>query len=129
MKTPIGYGAILRCDIVTVVDTEADLTFKDRCDERFYTGSISSLVRIQARNAGWARVKTKLIKWPGLPPQADHKKVDVCPRHAALVMTPEELKAIRQAAKEKAKAERETRRAAQPKSPRGSRQPAEPNST
>lgn len=112
MKESIRHGGVLRCDMVKVVETKDDLVFKNECSERFVTYSVSSLVRAQAANADWARVKVKLVKWPGNPPASDNKKVDLCPKHSALVMSESELKAKREADKTKRKEEREAKKKA-----------------
>lgn len=126
MKESIRHGGVLRCDMVKVVETKDDIVFKNECSERFVTYSVSSLVRAQAANADWARVKVKLVKWPGNPPASDNKKVDLCPKHSALVMSSEsELKAKREADKTKRKEEREAKKKAakeaRPKKPRAPR--------
>lgn len=108
MKTSIRYGAVLKCDMVTV--TGGGTMHRHQCDEKFVSYSVSSMVREQAASAKppWVRTKTGRVKWPGEPPMADAKKVDLCPKHGKLVMTDEEVKA----AKEKRKAERKAERAA-----------------
>src|SRR5512147_2323009 len=106
MKTSIRYGAVLKCDMVTV--TGGGTMHRHQCDEKFISYSVSSMVREQAAEADWAREKVGRVKWPGEPPMADAKKVDLCPKHAKLVMTDEEHKA----AKEKRRAERKAERAA-----------------
>jgi len=103
MKSLIKYGGILRCDMVTVTK---DQDFKKPCQEIFVTYSLSNLVRAQAANADWSRVKARLVKWPGTPPVADAKKVDLCPKHSAQVMTVAELKAYKLQLKEQKKAEK-----------------------
>jgi hypothetical protein len=107
MKSTIRHGAVLKCDMVTVSKDGTKHTHK--CKEpSFISYSVSSFVREQAANVGWVRPKVGRVKWPGQPPMADAKKVDLCPEHAALVMSDEEAKA----AKEKRKAERKAERAA-----------------
>jgi len=106
MKESIRHGGVVRCDMVKVVETKNDIVFKNECGERFVSYSVSSLVRAQAANADWARVKVKLVKWPGNPPAGDNKKVDLCPKHGALVMTTDELNARKLKLKEERKAEK-----------------------
>jgi len=105
VKLPIKHGGCVRCEMVTVVETKNDIVFKKACGESFVTYSVSRLVRAQAANAGWTRPKVKLVKWPGNPPAGDNKKVDLCPKHGALVMTLEEYKAHKLELKEKRRAE------------------------
>jgi hypothetical protein len=83
---------------------------------------VASLVRAQAANADWARVKVKLVRWPGNPPAKDSKKVDLCPKHSALVMTTDELKAHKLKHKEQRKAEKLAAKKNKPKKPRKPRQ-------
>jgi sRNA-binding protein len=108
MKSSIKHGAILRCDMVFV---DAEDNFKNECRESFVTYSVSSIVREQAVNADWARPKAGRVKWPGNPPCANAKKVDLCPAHAALIMSDAEVKQARTEAKAKRKAERELAKA------------------
>lgn len=115
MKSSIKHGGVVRCDMVTVRETKDDMIFEHDCSERFVTYSMSSFARKQAAEAGWARVKVKLVTWPGLPPMDDNKLTDLCPEHAKLVITLEEYKAKRKAAREAKKAEA---KAAKPKKPR-----------
>jgi hypothetical protein len=122
MKSTIKHGAIVRCDLVTVVETETEVVFRNQCSEKFVTYSVSRLVRQQASDRKWLRVKAKLVRWPGQPPIADGKKVDVCPKHAKLVMTEDDHKAKKKAAKEKAAA-------AKPKAPRKKLAKAEATAT
>jgi hypothetical protein len=107
--------------MVKVVETKNDIVFRDECSERFVTYSVASRARAQAANADWARVKVKLVKWPGNPPASDSKKVDLCPKHSALVMTTDELKARKLKLKEQRKAEPK-----KPRKPRKKGSPASP---
>ena len=120
MKESIRHGGVVRCDMVKVVETKKTIAFKGECEERFISYSVSSLVRAQAANADWARVKVKLVKWPGNPPAGDNKKVDLCPKHSALVMTHEEHKAHKLKLKEQRKAEKLAKKS-KPKKPRKQR--------
>jgi hypothetical protein len=122
MKESIRHGGVVRCDMVKVVETKKTIAFKGECEERFISYSVSSLVRAQAANADWARVKVKLVKWPGNPPAGDNKKVDLCPKHSALVMTTDELKAHKLKRKEQRKAEKLVAKKNKPKKPRKPRQ-------
>ena len=117
MKESIRHGGVVRCDMVKVVETKKTIAFKGECEERFISYSVSSLVRAQAANADWARVKVKLVKWPGNPPAGDNKKVDLCPKHSALVMTTDELKAHKLKLKEQRLAAKKN----EPKKPRKQR--------
>jgi hypothetical protein len=120
MKESIRHGGIVRCDMVKVIETKDDIVFRNECDERFISYSVASLVRAQAANADWARVKVKLVKWPGNPPAGGSKKVDLCPKHSALVMTTAELKARKLKLKEERKAEKLAKKS-KPKKPRKQR--------
>lgn len=111
MKSTFRAMTIVKCDIVKVTDTPTEIIESEQCQSKFYTGSISAMARGQAKNEKWQRPKVKHVRWPGLPPKADNKRVDVCPDHAELVMTPEEYK-------EKKKAERAAAKAAAPKKKR-----------
>jgi hypothetical protein len=87
------------------------VTYRDECDEAFISYSVSSIVREQAKSAGWDRPKAGRVKWPGSPPCENAKKVDLCPKHAKLVMTDAELKAAKEARKAERKVARELARA------------------
>jgi len=117
MKESIRHGGVVRCDMAFV---DGEQNFKNECSERFVTYSVASLARSQAANADWERVKVKLVKWPGNPPAGDNKKVDLCPKHSALVMTTDELKAHKLKRKEQRKAEKLAKKNA-PKKPRKQR--------
>jgi hypothetical protein len=80
MKESIRHGGVLRCDMVKVVETKNAIVFKNECEERFVSYSVSSLVRAQAANADWARVKVK---------------VDLCPTCSALVMSAEDHRKLK----------------------------------
>ncbi len=104
MKSSIRHGGKVCCDMVFV---DRDENWKNECRETFVSYSVSSIVRIQAANAGWSRVKAKFVKWPGLPPMGPGKRADLCPDHGKLVMTDEEYKKSKDEAKAKKKAERD----------------------
>lgn len=109
MKSSIKHGAIVRCDMVFV---DAEDEWKNPCDEPpFISYSVASIVREQAKNADWSRPKAGRVKWPGNPPCANAKKVDLCPKHSALIMTDDEVKQAKIDAKAKRKAEREQAKA------------------
>lgn len=114
MKESIRHGGVVRCDMVFV---DREQNFKNECNERFVTYSVARLARAQAAVADWSRVKVKLVKWPGNPPAGDNKKVDLCPKHSALVMTPEEHEAHKLKLKEQRKAEKIAKQS-EPKKPR-----------
>jgi hypothetical protein len=114
MKESIRHGGVVRCDMAFV---DGEQNFKNECSERFVTYSVASRARAQAANADWARAKVKLVKWPGNPPAGDNKKVDLCPKHSALVMATEEYKAHKLKLKEQRKAEKLAKKNA-PKKPR-----------
>jgi len=117
MKESIKHGGVVRCDMVFV---DGEQNFKNECRERFVTYSVASLAREQARRQDWVRVKVKLVKWPGNLPAGDNKKVDLCPKHSALVMPHEEHKAHKLKLKEQRKAEKLAKKNA-PKKPRKQR--------
>jgi hypothetical protein len=112
VKTRSRYSSIIRCDIVTVIDTPTDVLYEDKCDKMFHTNSVTSVAREQAAGSGWQRVPVGRVRWPGDPPAADAKKVDVCPEHRGLVITKEEAATARKErkAKEKADAKAEKKR-------------------
>jgi hypothetical protein len=107
MKSSIKHGGLVSCDMVHVHDDE----FTDECEQRFISYSVSAIVRAQALNAGWDRVAAGHVKWPGEPPCANGKKVDLCPLHAHLVMTEAEYQAKRKAERAQMKAEKAADRA------------------
>jgi len=84
-RIKIRHGGVVKCDMVTVTETESDVFFENECEERFTTYSLLSRARKQAKEAGWVRKKVARVAWPGLPPAADAKKVDLCPAHALCV--------------------------------------------
>jgi hypothetical protein len=110
MKSSIKHGGIVRCDMVFV---DAEENFKNECQEAFVSYSVASIVREQARSANppWSRPKAGRVKWPGNPPCANAKMVDLCPTHSALIMTDEEVKQAKIEAKAKRKADRELAKA------------------
>jgi hypothetical protein len=77
----------------------------------FISYSVSSFIREQAINVGWVRPKVGRVKWPGQPPMSDAKKVDLCPEHAKLVMTDDEVKAHKAKIKAEKKVARDEARA------------------
>jgi hypothetical protein len=84
---------------------------RHKCGVVFTTYSVSSMVHEQAAASGWVRERTGRILWPGEPPMADAKKVDLCPEHAKLVIPPDEIEAYREKRKAEKKAERDKARA------------------
>lgn len=103
MKSTIRHGATLRCDMVTVSEDGEKHT--DKCQTpAFVSYSVSSMIREQAEGRGWLRPTVNRVKWPGEPPMAGAKKVDICPGHAHLVISQEEAKRLRAEARAKAKA-------------------------
>lgn len=121
MKSSIRHGAVVRCDMVTVVDTPSGIAFTNECETRFTTYSVSKIARTQAELATWARVKVRLVRWPGQPPAKNSKKVDLCPDHAKLVMTEDEYKVIKATELAARKAERTATKIAKPRKPRKSK--------
>lgn len=115
MKRNNRYGAVVQCDVVKRTETEEEIIDTEQCDQKFHTGSISRLARAQAKDKKWLRPKVKLVRWPGLPPLADNKKVDICPKHAKLVMTEDEYKEHKKAEREKAKAAKAEKKAKSPR--------------
>lgn len=83
-RVPIRHGGVVKCDLVHVHEVRGNLVFDPLCDETFTTYSMASLCRKQAANVGWVRVFVRKVKWPGDPPSAGAKKVDLCPAHANL---------------------------------------------
>lgn len=68
-RLTIRHGGVLKCDI-------------PKCEERYTTYSVVTKVRVQAANAGWARVKGKSIQdHEGHILATGAKKVDLCPTH------------------------------------------------
>lgn len=132
MRRNNRWGATLCCDVLKRIETDEEILDLEQCESKFNTNSVSSLVRAQAAEAKWIRTKVKFVRWPGMPPMADGKKVDICPKHAKLVMTEDEYKAKKKAEREKAKAEKKAARAAAkaaaPKKPRTKKPKAEPES-
>lgn len=122
MKRTNRYGAVVCCDVLKRVETEEEIIDLDQCDATYHTNSVSSVARAQAKDRKWVRTQVKYVRWPGLPPMADNKKVDVCPNHAKLVMTVDEYKAKKKADREAAKAARAAARRAAPKKPRKKKQ-------
>lgn len=141
MKVKVKHGGAVRCDDVFV---DAGDNWKDECPAVFLSYSLPSLTRAQAKNVGWQHVKAKLVRWRGNPPAGPGKKVDLCPAHTHLIMSPEEYekhkkdererkkaerelqrKAARAEAKKKAKEQRDAAKAAKPKKPRKKKAKAE----
>lgn len=105
MKSTIRHGATLRCDMVTI--SEDGTKYADECQTpAFISYSVSSMIREQAEGRGWLRPTVSRVKWPGEPPMAGAKKVDICPEHAHLVISKEEAEKIRAEARAKAKADK-----------------------
>ena len=72
----------MQCDMVHVRDA---VHFENECPEKFMTNSVVGMARVQAKLAGWARVRCGRVAWPGTPPMEDGKKVDLCPKHSTCI--------------------------------------------
>lgn len=120
-KSSIRHGGVVRCDMVTVIETPKGFAFTEECEEKFTTYSVSKMAREQALGAKWVRVKVSRVKWPGNPPAENSKKVDLCPGHAKLAMSEEEYKANKVALRAAQKAELAAAKAARPRKPRKSK--------
>ena len=107
MRSKVRHGGALRCDMVHVRETTAEVLFEKQCPRTFVTYSMASLTRAQAAHAGWVRVKAGLVKWTGEPAAGPQQKVDLCPDHAGMVLTESE----RKAAKEKERADKKAAKA------------------
>lgn len=108
MKQSIRHGAVIKCDMATVVDEPNIYVVKDACMAPPFTSySMAPLVRGQAAAAGWGRVKCSRVRWPGAAPGKASKKVDLCPDHAKThIISVEEAAELRKKARAAAKADR-----------------------
>lgn len=102
-KISIRHGAVIRCDIVHVRETATEIIFENECKSQFVTYSVPAVARKQALTAGWQRTKIRYVTWTGEPPGEPKKKVDVCPDHAACVLTQDEYKRRKKEARAQAK--------------------------